>query len=78
MLAAAWRACLSAGLLGRSLPLIAMSLSLLGAAGGWGSEMTLWWQEPRGPRGAGGAGGAVRDAVRGAGGEHPNAPQKQL
>lgn len=34
MLAAALRACLSAGLLGRSLPLIAMSLSLLGTAGG--------------------------------------------
>lgn len=41
MLAAALRACLSAGLLGRSLPLIAMSLSLLGTAGGRGSEITL-------------------------------------
>lgn len=35
MLAAALRVCLSARLLGRSLPLIAMSLSLLGTTGGW-------------------------------------------
>lgn len=40
-LVAALRACLSARLLGRSLPLIAVSLSLLGHNGRPGSEMTL-------------------------------------